>query len=492
MVDLTPQTSTGFDLIRWGEKLRRPLLPWQEWTAVHAGELLPDGRPRFEIVLILVARQNGKTELPVVAASYWQFAERVPMILGTSTKLNYAQESWSKTVNLVEATKELGRHRPVRWTRSTNGEQESWTLPRGPFRTRSRYKISAANADAGRSLTVDRLILDELRQHANYTCWDAATPTMTAVPDHQAWCLSNAGTDSSIVLNDLVASCREFIETGEGDSRTGIFAWLCDPDDDPTDPIALARANPSPLVDLGSLARTGARALRVGGAVLSGFQTEHMCVTAGADLPAIEPHLWARCAGQVDLAALRSPVACVLDVSPDLEHVTLVAAARVPDTDAVMVDVVADWSGRGADVRALAELPDHLAAVRPRVLGWIPGGPGAALVGRLARPHSGPGAHAHRPWLPAGTALRQITAETPGVCMGLAAAVRAGRIVHAADPLLTAQARRATKLRQGRRWVFDAPEGAHCDAVYAAAGAVALAEQLPPATGSVTIISSSL
>lgn len=490
-MDLAPATSSGFDLIEWGEKLRRPLLPWQQWAAIHAGELLPDGRPRFEVVLILVARQNGKTELPVVASTYWQFAERVPMILGTSTKLNYAQESWQKAVDLVEQNKDLlGEHHPERWTRIANGEQESWTHPAGPGRPRSRYKISAANSDAGRSLTVWRLILDELRQHTSYVCWDAAIPTMAAVPARQAWCLSNAGTDSSIVLNDLVASAREWIDTGEGDPRLGIFAWLCDPDDDPTDPAALAKANPSPMVDLESLARQGARALRLGGGALSGFQTENMCVTAGADMPAIEPIRWARCAGAVDLRELRSPVAAVLDMSPDAEHVTLAAAARVPGSDAVMVDLVADWSGPGADVRAVAELPAVLAPVRPRVLGWIPSGPGAALVGRLARPTSGPGAHAYRAWLPPGTVSRELRGEVPGVCMGFAAAVRAGRIIHGNDPLLNAQVRRAVKARQGRRWVFDAPEGAHVDAVYATAGAVTMAEQLPPGTGTVKVISS--
>jgi phage terminase large subunit-like protein len=48
--------------------LRQPLDPWQQWVAIHIGELQPDGRPRFRQALIIVARQNGKTHLCKVLA----------------------------------------------------------------------------------------------------------------------------------------------------------------------------------------------------------------------------------------------------------------------------------------------------------------------------------------------------------------------------------------------------------------------------------------
>jgi phage terminase large subunit-like protein len=68
--ELTPATSYGFEVIDFArDVLEHPLLPWQEFAVIHGGELLPDGRPRFRIVLLLVSRQNGKTELPVVLSA---------------------------------------------------------------------------------------------------------------------------------------------------------------------------------------------------------------------------------------------------------------------------------------------------------------------------------------------------------------------------------------------------------------------------------------
>ena len=70
--ELTPDTSYGFDVINFAERIGHPLDPWQCWAVIHIGELLPDGRPRFRKVLILVARQNGKSELLKIIGLYFQ------------------------------------------------------------------------------------------------------------------------------------------------------------------------------------------------------------------------------------------------------------------------------------------------------------------------------------------------------------------------------------------------------------------------------------
>ena len=66
---LTPRTSLGFAACTFAaDVLKVPLLPWERWFLIHALELLPDGTPRFRTVLLLVARQNGKsTTLQVLA-----------------------------------------------------------------------------------------------------------------------------------------------------------------------------------------------------------------------------------------------------------------------------------------------------------------------------------------------------------------------------------------------------------------------------------------
>ena len=58
---LNRETSRGFAAIDFARYAGTPFLPWQEWLAVHALETTPDGRYRFRVVLVVVARQNGKS-----------------------------------------------------------------------------------------------------------------------------------------------------------------------------------------------------------------------------------------------------------------------------------------------------------------------------------------------------------------------------------------------------------------------------------------------
>jgi hypothetical protein len=345
---LTPENSMGFKWERWAaEGLKRPADPWQRWLMHHGGELLPDGRPRFEELLVIVARQNGKTELPAILSSYWQFVERVPLILGTSSKLDYAKESWAKAVKYVEAVPALAKRRPARWTRDANGEQESWTLP--DAKSGSRYKIAAANKDAGRSLTVHRLIMDELRQHEDYIAWNAAEPTTSTVRDSQIWSLSNAGTDKSIVLNDKRALALEFIEWWEtlgreealrrlheapGGYRLGLFEWSSPPESEPDDIDALLQANPNVgyRIELESLLAKARRAKSKGGLLLAGFKTEYMCITvpkASEEPSAIDLVRWAQL---LDRGSQSGPdVAIAVDVAPNRRSAAIVVYSLRPD-----------------------------------------------------------------------------------------------------------------------------------------------------------------
>lgn len=489
--ELTPETSIGFEQIEFArETLRHPLDPWQEFAAIHGGELLPDGRPRFRIVIILVARQNGKTELLVVLILHWQFVCSFPMILGTSTKLDYAKESWRKAIKLAERTRDLdGLRGARRWTRDTNGEQESVTTED------ARYKIAASNEEGGRSLTLDRLVCDELRQHHDYSAWGAAEEA--ASPWHtQIWALSNAGDARSVVLNDHRGEALRFIDWWDehgnadvaelllagrevpgmvGDFRLGLFEWSAPEDADPEDIAALAQANPNlgRRKDPQVLLRKAERVKRLGGAALSTFKTESMCINVKLLRPAIDPGAWRRCSVPGDLSGARSRVATCFDVAPDQLHATLLAAAVLPD-DRARVEPIAAWDGPGCLDRMRRDLPGLLARVRPQVLGWLPNGPAAAFAADMAK----------RPgWPPKGVTVAEIRSETPAVCMGFAEQVTSLRVLHSDDPLLNAHIEEAEPLKRGDTWVFVRRGDGHVDAAYAAAGAVHLARTLPPPIG---------
>lgn len=498
--ELTPDTSVGFDQAEFArDTLRRPADPWQEWLFIHAGELLPDGRPRFRIVLVLAARQNGKTEIPVILSAYWQFIDQVPLVLGTSTKLEYAKESWGKAVRLIERAEELADLRPKKWTRETNGEQESWTLPNDETGERSRYKIAASNEEGGRSLTVHKLICDELRQHHDYSAWGAAEEATSAVWDAQIWALSNAGDTRSVVLNDHRRDALEFIrwwqEHGNwsvaqrllaGDSsavpmdyRLGLFEWSSPEGSDPTDLEALAQANPNLGLrkDPEALLLKARRVVAKGGQALTSFMTESMCLQVKLLNPAIDPAKWSACLDPGDLAGARSRVALCVDVSPDGLHVTLAAAAVLLD-NRVRVELVEAWAGASAVELAKAALPDLVAKVKPQTFGWFPQGPAAALATALKdRRKTG-----RLGWPPAGVAVAEIRAEVTAACMGFEAEVSAGTLAHSDDPLLNDHVDNSEPAKRGDAWVFSRKAG-HCDALYAAAGAAFLARTLPTPPG---------
>jgi hypothetical protein len=482
---LTPETSFGFEVIDFArDVVERPLDPWQEWTVIHGGELLPDGRPRFRQLLVIMARQNGKTELLVILALYWLWVERVPLVLGTSSKLEYAAESWKKACRLARRIPELRDEIPAKGgIRRANGEQELWRATAEEFELDegSRYKIAAANEEGGRSLTVHRAILDELRQHHDYSSWDAVVPAMNAVPEAQIWAISNMGSDKSVVLNDLRESALTFINTGEGDPRLGLIEYSAPEGSSPLDIHALAQANPNlgRRVDADALLGDARTAVQKGGDKLTGFKTEIMCIHVKQMDPAIDADKWKSCRDVGDLSAVRDRVALVVDVSIDMLHATLTAAAVLQD-GRVRVEPVAAWDGPDCTARLRAELPDRIAQIKPRAFGWFPNGPAAALAADLAQPKDDKGKPQRAVWLPRDTKVTEIKQETTAVCMGFAEQVQTLQVAHSDDPLLNSHVTGAEKLPQCDAWRFTRKGAGHCDAAYSTAGAVHLARTLPP------------
>jgi hypothetical protein len=483
---LSPETSYGFDVVEFGESLAPRwvqlgskrvrfsgrLDPWQRWAAIHAGELLPDGTPRFRKVLIVVGRQNGKTTLLVVLSLWWLFVRRYPLLFGTSTKIETAKEPWSLVAAAARSYPQLARYMPSDRSggvRTVNGGIELTTADG------SRYLIGPTNEDTGRSLALDRLILDELRQHKDYSAWDAAVPTTNAIRDAQVFAISNMGAADAVVLNDLVGDGEHFIATGEGDPRFGAFLWTNPPDADPEDLEALAQSNPNlgHRIDPGTLLADAAAAVRAGGKKLAGFRTEIMCQGVLILETAIDPEAWAARCEPGSLDDVRARVAACIDVSPDGLHATLCAAAVVPD-GRVRVEPVKAWDGPGCGSRMLDELPGLVAKVRPQVLGWFPGGPAASVASGLAKREG---------WPPRGVVVEAIRDDATAACMGLERMATGGGVVHAGDPLLMAQVRGAGKRMIMDRWVFARRGPLHVDAVYAAAGAVHLARSLPAPVG---------
>lgn len=470
--ELTPETSYGFAVVEFAESIGHPLDPWEEWIVIHAGELLEDGRPRFRQLLILVARQNGKTYLLSVLALFWLFMEHQSMVLGLSTNLAYAKEAWSQACRWAEA--EMPDR--VAGVRLAAGE-ESLNADDG-----CRYRIAASNRRGGRSLTVHRLIIDELREHATWEAMNAALPTMRAVSDAQAFMITNQGDDASVVLDSMRKTALAHLETGEGDGRFGIFEWSAPDGSDPEDPQALAQANPNLgyRLELDSLLADAKRAKRAGGEELAGFRTEAMCMRVHQLNPAYDPDRWDACADPRPMDDSRDRIALCLDVSLDAQHATLVAAA-IESRGRVRAEVVARWVGQGCTADLRRELPGWVARVKPKVLGWFPTGPAAVVAADLAERRASD-------WPPRGVKLEEIRADLAAVCMGAADLVAGGSLRHSDDPMLNEHVAAATKMWRGDAWVFARRGSGPIDGAYALAGAVHLARLLPPPRSPVVVL----
>jgi len=221
---LTPQTSKGFSAVEFAEDMiGMAVLPWQRWLLIHALELRSDGRFRYRTIVILIARQNGKTTLVEIKNLWKMFVLQVPLIIGTAQTLDISEESWDKAVEIVESVPDLAVE--VRHVDKTNGKK-ALKLANG-----SRWKIAAASRRAARGLAGDDVNLDELREHQTWDAWGAVTKTTMARPNAQVWAFSNAGDDKSAVLNDLQAKGRSAAANpADADPTFGHFEWSA-PDD---------------------------------------------------------------------------------------------------------------------------------------------------------------------------------------------------------------------------------------------------------------------
>ena len=248
--ELTEASSLGFAAIEYGESVLKKLLyPWQKWALVHALEIVGDlGKEwhfRFRTVLFMVSRQNGKTVLSEVIASFFLNVLQVDSVFGTSLSLDKAEEVWEAVVKDQEDNPDLKRE--MQKVARTNGSKK---LVLTGLR---QYKVGAPTRRAGRGDSNDLVMLDEIREQRDWETWSAAVASTNAKPNGLTVCFTNAGDPDSIVLRQLRSmaitkitgqQAQDFGGDADGD-LLGLFEWSA-PDGAAMDDIeALAQANPA-------------------------------------------------------------------------------------------------------------------------------------------------------------------------------------------------------------------------------------------------------
>ena len=247
---LTSKTSLGHAAIAYAkEVLEMDLYPWQEWDLIHGleiiGDLGKDWRFRYRVIFNMVSRQNGKTELSKVYASFFLNVLGVEAVFGTSLSMDKAEEVWEAVILEQETHPALAKE--IQQIARRNGGKK---LVLTGLRT---YKVGAPTRRAGRGDANDLVMLDEVREHRDWETWSAAVASTNAKPNGMVICFSNAGDPDSIVLRQIRSQALEKINGtkasdfgGDVDADSlGWFEWSA-PDGAQTDDMeALAQANPA-------------------------------------------------------------------------------------------------------------------------------------------------------------------------------------------------------------------------------------------------------
>lgn len=464
--ELTPETTRGFEVIEFAKKVMGiDLFPWQRWLLIHALEILDDGQYRFRRVIVLVARQQGKTTLASILAAWWLFVdsrrnpEKVPpvkfKVVGVAQTLDVAAEPW-RAVKMwcdphpnTEEEAELAvpaLQRSTAYVRDTNGQEVIMT------RHRAHYEIRAAKNTRGKPAA--RAVMDELREQDTWTQWAAISQTAKSFWSNQMWGISNAGSAQAVVLKTqrehglkAIDEWRELVEAGlksaeefanDHDVSIGLFEWSAPDGCAKDDREGILQANPS----IGYSALTVEQCISDSYSMPDAeYRTEVLCQWVTARVNSyLDVDEW----DEGD----RSPLECdipfggrtvwAVDVSDDRKY-SWIASAVVDADGSPVVQVVERREGMVWVPEFLSALADESGfrevAVRSR------GCPAMELIPALER---------------ADLVVREVDGSTIGLATGrFRDAVRDRRLLHPPQPLVRTAVEGAVTKRFAENEAWD-------------------------------------
>jgi len=299
------------------------LMPWQRIGA-HYITGRTRGRWTFREVCVVVARQNGKTELliPLILMRL----RRGDSILHTAQNRDLPRQTFLRIARLVAGLPEIEA------IRKANGQEEILAANGG------RYKLVAPNSNV-RGESADLVLLDEVREQHDQEVMDAILPTITARRNAQVIYLSNAGDEDSLVLNDLR-------RRRDSDKRLAYLEWSASPDRALDDRDGWAEANPG----LGITIALETLEYNFANRPPTSFETEHLCRWVVTMQPRLVADIaWQRCRGLVE-----TPLRPVLAISMDPSGTRASGVIAWHQTDGTVgCRVVADVTGTPIDTDRL-------------------------------------------------------------------------------------------------------------------------------------------
>jgi hypothetical protein len=284
----------------------------------------PDGWAYREVAVV-VARQNGKTELLVPRILMDLRAGK--RVLHTAHRMRLARKVFLRVARAIKPEADEIRY--------AQGQEEIF-MPNN-----ATYVIAAAQRGA-RGESADTLILDEVREFEDFDVIDATTPTLTASSDPQIIYLSNAGSDRSVVLNDLKRRAEE-----GGDDDLAYLEWSAAAERSIDDRDGWAEANPS----LGHFLKMSTLEAAFRKRPATTFETEHLCRWVASMQPRlVSANAWLACRTAIATDPIRPSIGFNMD--PTGRRASAVMSWQMTDGRIACVELL-EAVGDPIDVKAL-------------------------------------------------------------------------------------------------------------------------------------------
>lgn len=365
-----PSRSTlgpGIALI--AEAIGRPGMPWQREVWDTAGEIDSFGNLVYEIVLVTVPRQSGKTTLFGPVQIHRALTLPSCKTFYTAQTGQAARSRFNDLWQLVEGSALASR---ATLRRSAGDEGIKW--PNG-----SQNKIFAPVEAALHGETPPLVGMDEIWEFdellGDALLEGAIIPAqITLAGRRQVWLMSTAGTAESKFMRKWVDRGRKSVNEPGAHPRLAYFEASLREGDDPYDPAAIARFHPAvghtqTVDDLLAIAQQVTRAT---------WLRAFCNVWTETSDPLIPPADW-DAMGRPNLGARRSDVAIAWEVAPDNEMGAVLASWR-DESGAPCTRVIHAAPGTQWMEDLLVELHDTW---HPVAFGADDGGPTRRLNDRL-------------------------------------------------------------------------------------------------------------
>lgn len=305
------RNSYGFRAAKICRALGFDPFPHQQQIWDTALEVDSRGVPYYREVVVVMPRQCGKTLTTLCVELDRALNWRSQWVPQGGEKILYAAQDQERAgkvlireqLPLVEASV-LDQTLDQTW-RKAGGH-------RIQFKTGSNIESVSSNANGCRGLTKIGLgVCDELYAADSDDLVASFTPAMAHRPDAQLWFLSNAGTETSLLLAEKVAQGRKAVRDDD-DGGICYFEWSAPDSADLDDEQQWYDA--IPMLAYGAVSVEVIRAARRS-MTDNSFAREWLNITRGTQDRVISADLWM--AVQDDDAQAVAPVTLALDVSVD-------------------------------------------------------------------------------------------------------------------------------------------------------------------------------